>query len=83
MITRFIGIKEFRKDLPTITKDTNKKKQRIIVMRRNEPIFELRPLSKKEKSLQGLMLSIKEGLEDKKKGNICSEEDMEKILALN
>ncbi len=49
MDTLFIGIKEFRQNMAKVTQDALDNKRRIIILRKNEPIFELIPLSKKDR----------------------------------
>lgn len=49
MNTLFIGIKEFRKNMAKVTADALENKQRVIILRKNQPIFELIPLSKKDR----------------------------------
>ena len=47
MITRFVGTKELRQNMAKIAREAQEKNERIIVLRKNQPIFELRPLSGK------------------------------------
>lgn len=46
MNTRFIGVKELRANFAKVSADAFKKKQRVIVLRKNQPMCELTPLSK-------------------------------------
>ena len=48
MITRFVGIKQFRQNMAKISDQARKKKERLIVLRKNKPIFELRPIQAKD-----------------------------------
>lgn len=48
MDTLFIGLKEFRQNMARVTQDALDNKRRIIILRKNEPLFELIPLSKKD-----------------------------------
>ncbi len=82
MTTRFIGLKELRMNMARITAEAVKKKQRLIVLRKNVPLFELRPLSKKDAEIERLLLAVKEGREDLAAGKTYSLEQMEKRLGL-
>lgn len=82
MTTKFIGVKELRQNMAKITKEASKKNQRLIVLRKNEPIFELRPLSKKDATLEKLALDIQEGLEDAKAGRVYSHEEIKSHFGL-
>ena len=46
MATRFIGMKQLRQNMAKIAGEARKKNERLVVLRKNEPIFELRPLSR-------------------------------------
>lgn len=82
MTTKFIGVKEFRQNIAKITERSRKNNERLIVLRRNVPLFEVRPLSKKDMILEKLLLDIQEGLEDKEKGDVYSQDAVEKMLGL-
>ena len=82
MTTKFIGVKEFRQNMAKISEMARKKNQRLIVLRKNEPIFELRPLSKKDATLERLALDIHEGLEDVKAGRVYSHEEIKDFFGL-
>jgi antitoxin (DNA-binding transcriptional repressor) of toxin-antitoxin stability system len=82
MTTQFIGLKELRQNLSRVAKRAHEKNERYIVLRKNEPIFELRPLSKKERKLEELLASIRRAEEDVKAGRIYSLEEVAKELGL-
>lgn len=65
-----------------ITSNAYRKKERLIVLRKNEPIFELRPLSRKDALLEGFLLSIREAEEDIKAGRVYRQEEVEKMFGL-
>ena len=46
MTTKFVGLKELRQNMAKISLEALKKNQRLIVLRKNAPLFELRPLTK-------------------------------------
>jgi len=82
MTTRFIGVKELRQNISKVSDQALKKNERLIVLRKNVPIFELRPLSKKDATLEKLMLDISEAEADVKAGRLYSQEDVEKMFGL-
>ena len=51
MTTKFIGLKELRQNLVGVSREAIKRKQQVIVLKKNIPIFELRPLTDKDISL--------------------------------
>lgn len=82
MTTRFIGVKELRQGMSKITKDAQRKNERIIVLRKNRPVFELRPLSDKDSSVESFRKDIEEAREQAKKGKVYSQEDVLKEFGL-
>ncbi len=82
MTTKFIGVKEFRQNMAKISESARKNNQRLIVLRKNEPIFELRPLSKKDATLERFALDIQECLEDAKAGRVYSHEDVKNFFGI-
>lgn len=82
MTTRFIGLKELRSRLTNFASQAHKRRERYIVLRKNEPIFELRPLSKKDATLEKLARDIEKAEEDVRKGRLYTQEDVERMLGL-
>jgi len=76
MTTKFIGVKDLRQNMAKITKDAQKNNERIIVLRKNQPIFELRPLSNKDIYKESFIEDIKEAISQAKKGEVYSQEDI-------
>lgn len=60
MDTLFLGIKEFRKGMAKVMDDALSNKRRIIILRKNEPIFELIPLSMKDKECWKFEIDFKD-----------------------
>jgi len=83
MTTRFIGIKELRQNMAQITQRSSKKKERLIVLRKNEPLFELRPLSGKDVFENRLLVNLKVAEVDAKKGKSSSLVDVAQRLGLD
>jgi hypothetical protein len=82
MNTKFIGMKELRQNMAKITGEAQKKNQRIIVLRKNEPIFELRPLGSGDKLMESFAREIEEAREDVRKGRVYTQSEVEKMLGL-
>lgn len=82
MTSRFIGLKELRQNMAKITADALKKNQRLVVFKKNVPIFELRPLSKAEIFDAEMALSLARAEEDIKAGRTYSQEEVEKRLGI-
>ena len=81
MTTRFIDEKEMRQ-LTQAVKPQLTKSTRYIVLRKNEPIFELRTLSKKDATLDRLQRDLAEAEEDVRKGRVYTQAEVEKMLNL-
>lgn len=82
MTTRFIGLKELRSRLTNFASQAHTQRERYIVLRKNEPIFELRPLSKEDATLEKLAHDIALAEEDVRKGRLYSQADVERMLGL-
>ena len=82
MITRFIGIKELRQNMAKISTQACKKKERLIILRKNKPIFELKPLTDNEALVESFRRDIIEARKDVKEGRVYSQSEVEKKLGL-
>lgn len=82
MTTRIVGIKEFRQHMAVISETARKKKQRLIIMRNNKPLFELRPLDAKMTGIEKLLRDIEKARDDVKKGRTFTLDQVEKMLGL-
>lgn len=51
MTTKFVGLKELRQNMAAISNEALQKRQRLIVLKKNTPIFELNPLSAEDIAL--------------------------------
>ena len=77
MTTTFISIKEFRQNIATFAKRAKQKagKERIVVMNRTTPLFEVAPFASDE-TLSTLMTSLQEAKQDVKKGRVYSHDEV-------
>ena len=82
MNTKFIGTKQLRQNMAEITKDAQKKNERIIVLRKNQPIFELKPLSNEESFKESFIRDIEKARADVKAGRVYSFEKICKEFGL-
>lgn len=82
MTTKFVGTKELRKDMAKITKEAEENNERIIVLRKNKPIFELRPLSDEDALVESFRRDIEEARKDVREGRVHTQEEVEKKLGL-
>ncbi|MBI3626629.1 hypothetical protein HY224_01120 [Candidatus Uhrbacteria bacterium] len=82
MTTRFIGIKELRQNMAQISLTALKNHQRVIVLRKNKPVFELRPLAGHEQALENLVLEIQKAQGQAKKGQLYTPQQVRKNLGL-
>ncbi len=82
MITRFIGVKELRQNMSKITKRAQKKNERLIVLRKNEPIFELKPLSKGGVLKESFLRDVEVARKSARAGNVYSHNEVRKMLGL-
>ncbi|OGF31696.1 hypothetical protein A2533_04815 [Candidatus Falkowbacteria bacterium RIFOXYD2_FULL_35_9] len=82
MTTKFVGVKEFRQNMAKLYQKAKKDKQRLIILNKNKPVFELRPLDDKDASLEKLVYDVKNALEEMKQGLIYSHQDIKTIFGL-
>jgi PHD/YefM family antitoxin component YafN of YafNO toxin-antitoxin module len=82
MTTQFIGIKEFRQNISALQKKALKEELRYVVMNKNVPVLEVRPLDEKSVVLEHLLHEIAEAREDVKRGRVVSQEKLFKKLGL-
>lgn len=82
MTTKLIGVKEFRQNIATLFKQATKNNWRFVILNRNQPIFRVEPISKKDAIVEKLAMDIAEAREDVKKGRLYDFEDVCKELGL-
>lgn len=82
MITKLIGIKEFRQNISTLYKQAIKNNWRFVILNHNVPIFKVEPLSKKDAILEKLTIDIVEARKDVKKGRLYDFEEVCREIGL-
>jgi PHD/YefM family antitoxin component YafN of YafNO toxin-antitoxin module len=82
MTTKFIGLKEFRQNIASYTKEAKVKNIRFIILKKNVPVLEVKSLDEKEFTLEKLAAEIAEAREQVKKGKVYTEQQVYKMLGL-
>ena len=82
MITKIIGVKEFRQNMAKFSEEVRRKNQRLIILKKNKPIFELKPFSEEESALEKLITDVRDGLDDMENGRVHSHEDIKSLFGL-
>lgn len=82
MTTKFIGIKEFRQNISKLAKSSKKNNQRLVILNRNTPIFEVIPMSEREFNIEKFDADIQKGLDDVKAGRVYTLEQAKDMLGL-
>lgn len=82
MITKFIGMKEFRQNLATYTKNSRLKNIRYIILKKNVPVLEVKPVDEKLIAKEKFEADIMKAYEQCKSGECYSHEEVVKMLGL-
>lgn len=82
MTTTFVGMKEFRQNMAKISADACKRMSRLVVLRKNKPMFSVVPLSERERFEDELMLDLKSAKADLAAGRTVTLDQIEKKLGL-
>ena len=81
--THFVGMKEFRQNMSAYTKEARDNLDvRIIVLKKNTPCFELKPIDDEEFISQKMKDEVKEAREQFSKGQKVSHQEMMKEFGL-
>lgn len=82
MVTKLIGVKEFRQNMAKYSAAAKRNGWRYVVLNRNVPIFEVKPLSKKEAIMERLAADIAEARQEAREGKGIPLEKALKSLGL-
>ncbi|HKK54281.1 MAG TPA: hypothetical protein VJ926_02055 [Patescibacteria group bacterium] len=82
MITKLIGVKEFRQNVTSLYKKAQENNIQYVVLNRNQPIFKVSPLSKKDTVIEKLALDVEEARNDVKNDRVYDFEDFCNELGL-
>jgi PHD/YefM family antitoxin component YafN of YafNO toxin-antitoxin module len=82
MTTKLIGLKEFRLNLASYTKEVESKKVRLIVLKKNKPILEINPINIKEFTLENLRKDVGKARKQVQNGDVYTLEEAKRKLGL-
>ncbi len=82
MVTKMIGVKEFRQNLASYHKKAIKNGWNILVMNHNQAIFEIKPLTKKEATLKKLAVEIAEARQQARDGKVYTVQEIRRKLGI-
>jgi PHD/YefM family antitoxin component YafN of YafNO toxin-antitoxin module len=81
MVTKFIGVKDFRQNMSTYAKKAQTNKVRLVVMNRNKPLFEITPFSLGD-TYDSLYARVEKARSEVSKGKFHTSTDIAKSLGL-
>jgi len=70
MLTKLIGVREFRQNIASLYEKAKKNNWKYIILNHNQPIFKVEPLNKKDTIIEKLASDIAEARKDVKKGDV-------------
>ncbi|MDP4008329.1 MAG: hypothetical protein Q8P68_04010 [Candidatus Peregrinibacteria bacterium] len=82
MTTKFIGMKEFRDNLAGTIKKARKGNITYIVLKKNVPVCEIKPIDEKEFAMQRFAKELDEAMAQVKQGKVYSQEEVMKEFGL-
>ena len=82
MVTKLIGVKEFRQNMAKYSAAAKRNGWRYVVLNRNVPIFEVKPFSKKEAIMEKLAADIAEARQQVRDGKVYTLEEVRRHLGL-
>jgi len=82
MITKFIGMKDFRQNISKYTKEANKKNIKYIILKRNVPVLEINPIDEKKIAYTKLNEELNESEKQIKKGDFYTQNEVMKEFGL-
>ncbi len=71
-----IGVREFRQNIASLYEKAKKNNLRYVVLNRNQPIFTVSPIKKKDAIIEKLAYDVEVAREDVKKGRVYAFEDV-------
>lgn len=82
MKTKFVGMKEFRQNLASYTKKSRSGGIRYIVLKKNVPVLEVKPIDEKEFAKQMFKEKLDKSYEQFKRGEYYTREQIMKEFGL-
>lgn len=82
MITKFIGVKDFRQNMAEYTAQANKKKIKFIILKKNIPVLEVNPIDEKEYAYVKLSKELDDSEKQIKEGKFYTQKEVMKKFGL-
>lgn len=82
MQTKHIGVREYRQNLASLHRKALKQGVRYVIVHRNEPILEVKPLTKRQAALEKLAADIAHARSQVRRGETYSLDEIEKMFGL-
>lgn len=76
MTTKLIGLKEFRQNIASFTKQAKIKNIRFIILKKNIPVLEVKAIDEKDFALEKLATEVKEARKQVKQGKIYTQKEI-------
>ncbi|MBI5412606.1 hypothetical protein HZA43_05575 [Candidatus Peregrinibacteria bacterium] len=82
MTTQLIGLKEFRQNISRYTQEAKTKNRRYIILKKNIPVLEVRPLNEKVFALEKLADEVASARAQIKQKNVYTQDEIMKEFGL-
>lgn len=79
--TRIVGVREFRTNMAKICTEARKKKQRVVLVKNNIPMWEMYPADEEGILTDEVMKSIDKSLKEVRAGKFYTQEQVEEMIA--
>jgi hypothetical protein len=76
MITKFVGMKEFRQNMSQLTAQARSQNIKFIVLKKNVPVLEINPIDEKEYAYIKLSEELQESEKQIKAGKFHTQEEV-------
>jgi len=82
MITKFIGMKEFRRNLATYTRTAAAQGIQYVILKKNVPVLKVSPIDEKEFAMEKLRQELDEAEASYRRGEYYTQEEIMKEFGL-
>ncbi len=82
MITKLIGLKQFRQNLAYYTKEAKTGNIRFIILKKNVPVLEVKALDEKNFAIEKLADEVNEARKQVKRGEVYTQHQIMKEFGL-
>ncbi len=80
MTTKLIGLKDFRLNLATYTKEVEEGQVCLIVLKKNKPVLKINPIVSKDFTLESLKKEVAQARKEVGEGKVYSIHEVKKEL---